>query len=113
MTVSILLLLILSVAILMTAVLLIIAIRKNFHVGQSFRVQLMEKIESIRFGRMLIKHNVNLQQFLHDRPTSNIESQIRNCYVCDKTSACDSVLDKSVFSDKELDFCPNHSSIKK
>ena len=72
MTVSILLLFVLSMAILMTAVLLIKAIRKNFHVGQSFRVKLMEKIESVRFGRMLIKHNVDPQQFLHNRSIFNI-----------------------------------------
>ena len=72
MTVSILLLLVLGVTMLMTAVLLINAIRKNFHVGQSFRVYLMEKIESIRFGSMLIKHNVDPQQFLHNRSIFNI-----------------------------------------
>ena len=96
---------------LVTAVLLFISIRKNFLTGQSIRVQIMEKIESLRFGQMLTKHNVDPQELVSKTPIREIETQIRNCNACTQTSECDRVLSKPIVSNHELVFCPNHTLI--
>ena len=100
-----------GISMFMIAVLLFNAIRKNFQFGQLLRKQILEKIESLRFGSMLRKHNVNPQEYLHNRPLSSIESEIKNCFSCMKITECDSVLAKSNVTDQDLVFCPNHSSI--
>ena len=111
MNLSILLLLALGVSMLMLAVLLFISIRKNFQTGQSIRAQIMEKIESLRFGQMLTKHNVNSQELVSKTPIREIETQIRNCDACTQTAECDRVLSKPAVSNHELVFCPNYSLI--
>jgi hypothetical protein len=111
MNVSVLLLLALAISMLMTAVLLLVSIRKNFLKGQSFREQIMEKIESLRFGQMLKKHNVNPQQLVHNTTISKLEMQIRNCGSCLQTAECDRVLSNPIVSSNDLAFCLNHSTI--
>jgi uncharacterized protein DUF6455 len=111
--ISILLLVVLGIAIIATAAWLVIAITKNFQIGQYFRTQYVETISKLRFGRMLKKHDVNAQELLHSHPISEVEMQIRNCCGCAETSECDRILNKPDVSEQELEFCPNHDSIKK
>ena len=111
--VSILLLVVLGVAIIALAVWLIVAIVKNFQIGQYFRLPYIEKISKLRFGRMLAKQGVSAQQLLHSQPISEIEMQMKNCSGCVQTSECDRILSKPVVSEQELEFCPNHTSIVK
>lgn len=85
MNISVLLLLVLGTSMVMTAVFLINAIRKNFQTGQNFRIELMDAIKSMRFGKMLKKNNVSPQQFLHNHPITGIETQLKKCRACIKT----------------------------
>jgi uncharacterized protein DUF6455 len=110
---SILLLVVLGIAIIATTVWLIVSIVKNFQIGQYFRVPYIEKISKLRFGRMLTKHGISAQQLLHSQPISKVEMQMKNCNGCIQTSECDRILSKSVVSEQELEFCPNHESIEK
>lgn len=108
---SVLVLSSLAIALPLTVILFAIALRKNFLVGQSFRLQYAEKINSIRFGEMLKKRGVNLQELLHSDSISNIETQIKNCHGCVSTSKCDRTLNNTSVSEQNLTFCPNHMSI--
>ncbi len=110
---SILLLVVLGIAIIAIAVWLIVAIIKNFQIGQYFRVPYIEKISKLRFGKMLIKHGTSANQLLHSQSISEVEKQISNCGDCVQTSECDRILSKPVVSEQELEFCPNHTSIAK
>ncbi len=106
-----LLLFVLSLSLFFTAAFLLLSIRKNFIHGLSFRIELMHRIEATRFGKMLRKHNLDLQKLVHTQPLAGIENQLRNCQGCVKTTECDRILEKPVVSENELAFCPNHLSI--
>jgi hypothetical protein len=79
--------------------------------GQSFRIEFLDRIEATRFGKMLRKHNVDPQELVHTQSISGIVNQLRNCQDCVKTTECGQILEKSVVSENELAFCPNHLSI--
>lgn len=79
--------------------------------GQSFRIEFLDRIEATRFGKMLRKHNVDPQEFVHTQSISEVVNQIRNCRDCVKTTECNRIMEKSVVSVNELAFCPNHLAI--
>jgi len=100
-----------SLSLCLTAAFLLLSIRKNFIYGQSFRVDFLAKIEAARFGNMLRGHNLDPQELVHSQPLAGIENQLRNCQGCLKKTECDQILEKSIVSNNELAFCPNHCSI--
>lgn len=106
-----LLLFILSLSLFTTAASLILSIRNNFIQGQSLRNEFLHRIETVRFGKMLRKHNLIPQELLHTKPLAGIEDQIINCQECVKTTECDRVLERPAVSENDLGFCPNHLSI--
>ena len=108
---SILLLCALSLSLITTAAFLLLSIRKNFIRGQTFRIEFLDRIVATRFGKMMKKHNVDPQGLVHTQPISGIVNQIRICRDCVKTTECNRILTKSVVSEDDLAFCPNHLSI--
>ena len=79
--------------------------------GLSFRIEFLGRIEATRFGKMLRKHNLDPQELVNSQPLAGIENQLRNCQDCVKTIECDQILEKTVVSENELVFCPNHVTI--
>jgi hypothetical protein len=108
---SVLLVVVWGISVLLTTMLLVTAIKRNYINGQSIRVQYGNQVEALRFSRMLKKRKIDLHTLLHQEPLSIIQEQITNCRGCLKTAECDSVLNHSFVAETKLTFCPNYSSI--
>ncbi|MBL1143113.1 MAG: hypothetical protein HND53_13890 [Proteobacteria bacterium] len=104
-----LLLFVMGLSMAVTATSLLISIRRNFLVGKSNQIEYLDKIEPVRFGRLLKKDDVNPQNLLHNKRITNIETQMSNCHACTRTTACGRNLNKVVIADRDLAFCPNYS----
>lgn len=111
MNIVVLLLFVMGLSMLVIAVSLFISIRRNFLAGQSYRIEFLGRVESVRFGKMLKKQAVDIHKLVHNEQISKIQKQINNCLTCKNTNECDRALEKTVVTDKELAFCPNQLSI--
>lgn len=108
--ISALVLFVLALSMVVTAVLLVNSVKNNFQTGQLVRKQIGEKINELRFGQMLEKHGVNTQSFLHKVSLTEIDSKMRSCQSCLKTTECDKTLQNQLIDGELLQFCPNSLS---
>lgn len=113
-SVSILLLFVLGFSMLVTGIMLVIALNNNYYKGQSVRKQLNERVNQLRYGKILPLFGVDKTVFLHKVPLTEIEAEMRTCQSCKRIDECDKALQQTgIFDDEVLAFCPNASSIKK
>lgn len=93
-------------AIMLMVIRLTMAIIGNFQTGQAVRLALAGRIGRMRYGRMLAARRVNLNEFLHQRPLTEIEAGMRRCRACPATTECDRLLEQGVTSEQAPEFCP-------
>ena len=93
-------------AIMLMVIRLTRAIIDNFQTGQAVRLALAGRIGRMRYGRMLAGRRVNLNEFLHQRPLTEIEAGMRRCRACPATTECDRFLEQGVSSEQAPEFCP-------
>ena len=93
-------------AIMLMVIRLTMAIIGNFQTGQAVRLTLAGRIGRMRYGRMLAMRRVNLNEFLHQRPLTEIEAGMRRCRACPATTECDRTLAPGVTSEQAPEFCP-------
>jgi hypothetical protein len=109
--VSAFLLIVITVSMVITAILLVNALKNNFQTSQLVRKKIKQRIEQLPFGKMLRKHNVDTLKFLYQVPLTEIESEIRVCQSCSRNVECE----KAVYTDgiefADLGFCPNSEAI--
>ncbi len=91
---------------------LTIAISGNVRVGQRFREKLMERLKQLPFNRMLGKRNLDVNDYLHNMPVTDIEKQLRNCDECTAKEECKETLEDEEKSEKDYSFCPNDEYFK-
>lgn len=112
--VSIVVLFILGISMLVTGFMLANTLTKNFQTGQSVREQLAERVNQLRYGKMLTLFGIDKTAFLHKVPLTEVESEMRTCQSCIRIDECDKTLQQSeIINDEALAFCPNASSIEK
>ncbi len=111
--ISVLALVILAISMVMTGFLLAYSIHRNFQKGQLVRKQLTERVNQLRYGKILALFGIDKKSFLHRVSITEVENEMRTCQACKRTNECDAVLQQNgIFDDDVLAFCPNASSIK-
>lgn len=108
---SALLLIAIALSMVITAILLVNALKNNFQTGELVRNQIAQTIDQLPFGQMLGKHGVDIPGFLHKVPLTEIDSEIRSCQSCTKTVECDRALQSDILERSDLGFCPNAQMI--
>lgn len=93
-------------AIMLTVIRLAVAITGNFQAGRAARLELAGRIGRMRYGRMLAGRRIDLNEFLHQKPLTEIEAGMRRCRACPATAECDRILDKGMIRERALEFCP-------
>lgn len=109
--ISALLLSVMALSMIMTAVLLVNALKNNYQNSQLIRKQIGHQIEQMPFGKMLQKHKVDATSLLHKVSLTEIDSEIRTCQSCIKTVECNEALQSGTTDSSELSFCPNSETI--
>lgn len=92
---------------------LVIAIRRNYQTGQSFRDKLADRISELRLAKMLMARNIDLSAYLHTRNITEIEQTLRSCQSCNVKTTCDEELENENRSSFDGGFCPNDDLLKK
>ena len=99
-----------TLLLMMVAVLVALAVTRDFKVGLRFRDELARRIRLLRLDKMLKKRGITRENYLHVESVTNIENQIRNCESCSETKQCDQILKEN--SPTDLSFCPNDEDFK-
>jgi len=77
-----------------------------------YRDRLKTSVEHSRLGKMLARRAIDLQFYLFNQPSSDIENQIRTCDCCDALDECDYFLNnRQLDNNIALPFCRISSSI--
>ena len=74
-TVSVMVLFLLGISMLVTGFMLAYALKKNYHKGQFVRKQLAERVDELRYGRILALFGIDKKAFLQ-------------CPVCEMPDLC-------------------------
>lgn len=110
---GVILLALLLITSLLLLVRLVIAIRKNFQTGQSFRNKLADRISELRLAKMLKARKIDLSAYLHTGSITEIEQTLRSCQNCNVKITCDEELEDENRSSFDGGFCPNDDLLKK
>lgn len=93
---------------------IVLAIGRNFQKGMALRDAWRERIRLLRFGKMLRRRGLVLEEYLHGVSAHEIEKQIRNCESCAHTKECDTLLaDTAPVQPEATSFCPNDGEFTK
>ena len=77
-----------------------------------YRDRLKELVEHSRLGKMLTRRNIDLQFYLFNQSSSDIENQIHACECCDNFDECDYFLkNKQMDNNIALPFCRINSAM--
>ena len=77
-----------------------------------YRDRLKELVEHSRLGKMLTRRNIDLQFYLFNQSSPDIENQICACECCDNVDECDFFLkNNQVDNNIALPFCRINSAI--
>lgn len=77
-----------------------------------YRDRLKKLVEHSRLGKMLTRRNIDLQCYLFNQSSSDIEQQLRDCQCCDSFDQCDYFLGNNKMANNiALPFCRINSAI--
>ncbi len=99
-------------AILATAfgVLLLAAILGNQKTARRYRKEIGERLSNLRLSRMLARHHIDRNSYLHTQPVLDIEQQMKRCSNCAHTARCDDLL--AANGDADTSFCDNDDELQ-
>jgi hypothetical protein len=101
-------------AILATAfgVLLLAAILGNQKIARRYRKEMGERLSNLRLSRMLTRHHIDPNTYLHTQPVLDIEQQMKRCSNCAHTVRCDDLLAANGSGDADTSFCDNDDELQ-
>ena len=86
---------------------LMFEINRNVKIGKEIREKLMERLEQLPMIKMLVKHDIDANEYLHNVPIMQVEKQLHNCSVCTVKQECRESLSKEEAVEDDYSFCPN------
>ena len=86
-------------------------ISRSISQGADVRVELAQRVESLRMSKMLKKFGLDFDHYLHQVPLSQIKKSMNNCENCTTTQQCDEALKQEVVDPQAIEFCPNHECL--
>ncbi len=111
--ISIIAMILLGAFVMLTALYLAVAIRKNIRVGQQFRKNFAIKLTAYRLHKMLSALGITQDEYLHQQPITKIMQNMENCQQCPNHKRCDTELDKNkTVLLENIEFCPNETSLR-
>ena len=76
-----------------------------------YRDRLRKLVKHSRLGKMLTRRGIDLQYYLFNQSSSDIENQLGNCKHCDSFDHCDYFLgNNKIANNISLPFCRNDSA---
>jgi uncharacterized protein DUF6455 len=85
---------------------------RNVIVGRKFRDRLMSRLEQLPIIKMLGKHEIDVNKYLHSVPIVDIEKQLHNCNECSSKKECRETLEQEGKAEAAYSFCPNDEDFK-
>jgi hypothetical protein len=90
--------------------LLLHAIVRNLQEARRYRQDIKARLSTLRLSRMLKRHDIDQDAYLHTQPVMEIERQMRRCTSCSQTAHCDDVLEEDGAPDTS--FCDNDEALR-
>jgi len=92
------------------AVLLLAAIINNLRTARRYRQKIGKRLADLRLSRMLSRHRIDQDTYLHTQPILDIDEQMQRCAECAQTQRCDRVLAENTGTDTS--FCGNDEELQ-
>ncbi len=92
-----------------TFIMVSVSVVGNLRGGQSHRESLEQRVNGLRFGRMIQRLGLSSSRYVHKVPVVAVEQQLQRCSGCEHTARCDTELEQPI--DVVPEYCANASDL--